>query len=126
MAANPGRDVVVAELHRAGVRDHMLVNGGKHQQVHWRVNGSEPRHITIPTSPSDRRWEQNLKHEVRKILREDGLLVGSVPAEKLHPKPPDRLSRLEQAVRSLEQRIANLEANGVQADSCTQGSACSV
>jgi hypothetical protein len=110
VSANPGRDVVVAELHRAGVSDHMLVNGGKHQQVHWRVNGSEPRHITIPTSPSDRRWEKNLKHEVRKILRGDGLLVDQVPTEKPKPKPPDRLTQLEQTVRSLDQRIAKLES----------------
>jgi hypothetical protein len=88
----------------------MLVNGGKHQQVHWRVNGSEPRHITIPTSPSDRRWEKNLKHEVRKILRGDGLLVDQVPTEKPKPKPPDRLTQLEQTVRSLDQRIAKLES----------------
>ena len=107
MTANP-REIVIAELKQAAVREIEVVQGGKHDQVRWKVNGSEPRFITIPGSPSDWRSEANLKADVRRMLRADGLLVDPTPA-KPRPKPPDRLSRLEQTVRSLEQRLAKLE-----------------
>lgn len=108
MTANACK-VVVAELRRAAVYDFEFVRGAKHEQVRWRVNGHEPRFITIPGSPSDWRWEQNLRSDIRRLLRADGLLVDPEPAEKPRPKPKDRLSRLEQTVRALEERLTRME-----------------
>lgn len=114
MPAN-AHEIVINELKQAAIREIEVVRGSKHHQVRWKVNGNAPRFITIPGSPSDWRWEQNLRADVRRMLRADGLLVD--PEAKSRPKPPDRLTRLEQSMRSLEQRLARLEVNGAQADS---------
>jgi hypothetical protein len=98
--------VALRELDAAGVRNVMRVNGGKHLQLRWQVNGHGLRIYTVPVSPSDWRSPHNTRAEIRRLLREDGVLV--VP-EKVAPAParkPDTVARMD----GLERRLSELEA----------------
>jgi hypothetical protein len=94
------------ELDAAGVRDIEQVNGGKHLQLRWRVNGHAAlRMYSLPVTPSDWRAPRNTRAEIRRILRADGVLV--VP-EKVAPAParkPDTVTRMD----GLERRLGELE-----------------
>jgi hypothetical protein len=96
--SNPCLDAVIAALKEAGVYDYRLSQGGKHLQVHWEVNGA-PKFIVVPGTPGDWRSPHNVRAEVRRMLRADGLLVDT-PAT---PKP--RRLTLEQRVARLEQLL---------------------
>lgn len=94
----------LAELEAHGIRDVAVVNGSKHPQLRFRVNGGPMRMLTVAATPSDWRAPANTRRDVRKILREAGLIVAS---EKPAPQPPppaklDRVSLLEQRVAALE------------------------
>src|SRR5215471_16551833 len=77
-------DVALAELDAVGIRDYQLVRGGKHLQLRWTGAGHVLRVLTIPLTPSDWRSPQNTRSDLRKLLRQDGLLEanGSHPLMK--------------------------------------------
>ena len=60
------------ELAAVGITPRQ-VNGGKHKRLFWEHNG-EPRTATIPITPSDYRSLKNNRAQIRRLLREDGLL----------------------------------------------------
>jgi hypothetical protein len=97
------------ELDAAGVRDIARAYGGKHMQLRWQVNGTERMYV-LPMTPSDIRAAANTRADIRRILREDGLLITErrPPA----PKTPDRITLLERRIVALEQRLAVLEQQG--------------
>jgi hypothetical protein len=94
--SNPCLDAAIAALREAGVYDYRLAKGGKHLQIHWEANGAS-RFYVLPGTPGDWRSPHNVKAEMRRMLRQDGLLVDT-PSE---PKP--RRATLEQRVRRLEE-----------------------
>jgi hypothetical protein len=105
---NPCLVAALSELEAAGVRDIVRAPGGKHVQLRWRVNGGTPRLYSLPSTPSDWRSPRNVRADVRRILRTDGIL----PAPPPKPTPPqrklDRLAELEQRVGALEQELERL------------------
>ena len=90
------------ELSAAGVRDVDRAYGGKHLQLRWRVNGTE-RMYSLPITPSDFRSAANTRAQIRRILREDGMLL---MAERKPPeRMPSRIERLERRVGVLETEL---------------------
>jgi hypothetical protein len=104
---NPCLEAALGELAKAGIRDVVRSFGGKHQQIRFRTNGSE-RMYTLPTSPSDFRSKANVRADIRRILKADGMLT-PVERKPAAPKPVDRLTILEHRTVAQEQRIAALE-----------------
>ena len=105
-------DAALDELAKAGIRDVTRSYGGKHVQLHWRVNGHPSRFVTIPKTPSDFRSPENCRRDVRGLLREDGVIV--------HPKPsappaktPDRVTLLERRIQKLESEFEKLKSQVV-------------
>jgi len=98
-------DAALAALEEAGIRDVVVVPGGKHPQLQWRVNGRELRAYSLPGTSSDRRAPRNVRADVRRILRQDGLI--EVPSPKPTPssRKVDRVTALERRVSELERRI---------------------
>lgn len=102
-------EIALRELETAGVRGIEQARGAKHLQLRWRVNGCDMRMYTIPCTPSDVRAPNNVRADVRRLLRQDGVLTMSEP--KVPPsKPPNCITMLEQRCAALEQRCAALEA----------------
>jgi hypothetical protein len=101
-------EVALAELEAVGIRDVVVAHGSKHPQLRFKINGG-PLHIfTVPSTPSDRRSPANTRRDLRKLLREAGVLPP--PESKRSPpaKTPDRITLLEQRVTALEQTLAKL------------------
>ena len=98
--------VALDELHEAGIHDISHANGGKHYQIRWGANGAT-RAYTLPNTPSDHRSAANCRADIRRMLREDGMLIDRPPPP---PKPLDRVSRLEQRIAALELEVAALRA----------------
>jgi hypothetical protein len=105
-------EIALRELKAVGVRDIDQVRGGKHLQLRWRVNGHEARFYTLPCTPSDIRSSHNVRADIRRLLREDGVLMTT-------PKPPvpeklDRITILERRVAALEREVHRLITVGEQ------------
>jgi hypothetical protein len=96
------------ELSAAGVRDVDRAYGGKHLQLRWRVNGTE-RMYSLPITPSDFRSAANTRAQIRRILREDGMLMTRERRPPAAVKAPDRVTLLERRIVALEQHLAVLE-----------------
>jgi hypothetical protein len=83
MRRNDDLDAALGELDKVGIRDVVVVRGGKHLQLRWMVHGHQ-RMVTVPCTASDLRSTLNTRAEVRKLLRSDKLLPetngGSCPA----------------------------------------------
>ena len=81
---NPCLAVALRELEAAGVRGVEQAHGGKHLQLRWRVNGHDMRIYSMPCTPSDFRSPRNVRADIRRLLREDGVLcnagAGSITA----------------------------------------------
>ena len=96
------------ELSLAGVRDVERAYGGKHLQLRWRANGTD-RMYSLPITPSDVRSASNTRAAIRRMLREDGLLI---TAERKPPeRMPSRIERLERRVEALETELKLLRPN---------------
>ena len=95
-------EIALRELKAVGVRDIEQARGGKHLQLRWRVNGREIRFYTLPCTPSDIRSPQNVRADIRRLLREDGVLT---TPKLLVPKKPDRITILERRVAALERQV---------------------
>ena len=108
MKTNPCLQAALGELEAAGIRDIETVHGGKHPQIRWRMNGHGLRVFSVPGSPSDWRSPRNVRANVRRILRADGVLPPPPPKPPAPPKPPDRIAELERRVGALEQELERL------------------
>jgi hypothetical protein len=97
------------ELEAAGVRDIEQARGGKHPQLRWRVNGRPLRVYSVPGSSSDWRSAHNVRADVRRMLREDGVDTAAEPKPP-PPKSPDRITALTQRVAALEQTVMQLQS----------------
>ena len=94
------------ELSDAGIRDVSHANGAKHRQISWRSPNGATRFYTVSSgAPSDHRAVANTRSDIRKLLREDGMLVDREPAK---PRPLDRVGRLEQRLAALEPEVMAL------------------
>ena len=96
---NPCLDAALAKLDAVGIRNYQLARGSKHLQVRWTVAGVL-RMMTIPGSPSDWRSPANTRRDMRRLLREDGLIEpnGQHAAE---PDPDLWRRQLEDLIRQL-------------------------
>lgn len=104
-------DVALFELDQAGVRDVKRVRGSKHLQLRWQINSHGLRVYTIPGSPSDWRAPKNVRSDIRRMLREDGIAVASKleASPSPSPPPPPPTAPLSDRVAELERRVARLE-----------------
>ena len=96
-------DAALAELDAVGIRNYQLARGSKHLQVRWTVAGVL-RMMTIPGSPSDWRSPQNTRRDMRRLLREDGLI--EIRPNGQHAAVPDPnlwQRQLEELIRRLNQ-----------------------
>ena len=100
---NPCLDAALAELDAVGIRNYQLARGSKHLQVRWTVAGVL-RMMTITGSPSDWRSPQNTRRDMRRLLREDGLI--EIRPNGQHAAVPDPnlwQRQLEELIRRLNQ-----------------------
>lgn len=114
---NPCLEIALRELEAVGIRDVEQVRGGKHWQLRWQVNEHGLRVYTIPGTPGDWRSPHNVRAEIRRMLREDGLL--GVPGRPEDPPPasPPNLDRLAARERRLTMRVdlvATIQPGGGQ------------
>ncbi len=114
---NPCLEIALRELEAVGIRDVERVRGGKHWQLRWQVNEHGLRIYTLSGTPSDWRSSHNVRAEIRRMLREDGLLAAperpegptSAPTPKL-----DRLAELERRMTMLEDLVRTIQTGGRQ------------
>src|ERR1700731_4484461 len=98
-------DAALSELNDAGIRDVVHARGGKHWQIRYAGPNGVARVYSLPGTPSDYRSVANVRADVRRMLREDGMLVDREPAK---PRPLDRVGRLEQRLAALELEVMTL------------------
>ena len=102
-------------------KQRVVWHGTKHDRISWYYNGQK-RSFTVPISPSDHRSSLNNKAQLRRLLRQDGLLVRKKSvAEKPHPiqekgrgvsKDIDRrLKAIEDGLVELNKRIKAAEGD---------------
>jgi hypothetical protein len=124
---NPCLEIALRELEAVGIRDVERVRGGKHWQLRWQVNEHGLRIYTLPGTPSDWRSSHNVRAEIRRMLREDGLLAAPERPEEptLAPTPKlDRLAQLERRMTMLEDLVRTIQTGGRQGyDGQPQGEA---
>jgi hypothetical protein len=92
-------DAALDALKEAAISDYKITRGGKHLQIRWPANGGD-RFYSVPCTPSDWRSPHNVRSDIRKMLRSDGL-ISAAAAEPEEPAPRPRTT---------EQRLARLEA----------------
>jgi hypothetical protein len=96
--------VALEELAKAGVREPVIARGAKHPQVRWTTPQGQLRVFAVPGTPSDWRSAENTRHDLRRILREDGMLA--VPEPRPVPtKQPSRIELLERRLAEVERRL---------------------
>jgi hypothetical protein len=98
-------DTAIATLREAGVFDYQIVPGSKHPQLRWQIRG-QPRFYALPSSPLDWRSSANVRSDMRRLLRDDGLLQSIVEPAKPPPRAPslaERVAKLEALVQQLQQ-----------------------
>jgi hypothetical protein len=103
-------EVALRELEAAGVRGVEQAHGGKHLQLRWRVNGHDMRIYSVPGTPSDVRSPRNVRADIRRLLREDGVLVTQERPASPPARKPDRVTVLEQRIAALEREMAELRS----------------
>ena len=94
---NPCLEAALSELAKVGIRDVERSYGSKHLQIRFRANGTE-RMYSMPATPSDVRSASNTRAGIRRMLREDGLLITAERKPPAANKPPDRFALLAQRV----------------------------
>ena len=101
------------ELEAAGIRAVERANGGKHLQLRWRVNGGPQRLYVMPLTPGDHRAAANARAGIRRLLREDGVLVDPAKRDAAPaPRVPNQIELIELQARrisALERRLADIE-----------------
>ena len=88
---NPCLAAALQELHAAGINRITQANGGEHLQLRWpsNVTGTGEQKYTLPGTPSDWRSTANVRADIRRILRADGVL----PLTERKPPAPKPASR---------------------------------
>ena len=101
-------DAALDELARAGIHDPVIARGAKHPQLRWTTTRGQLRVFAVPGTPSDWRSAENVRHDLRRILRDDGMLA--VPEPRAAPaKQPSRIELLERRLTEAERRVRELE-----------------
>jgi hypothetical protein len=92
----------LAVLDEAGIRDREIAAGSKHPQIRFRINGAAALYVfSVPGTPGDHRSPANTRRDLKKMLRELGVIV--VPERPEPPPQPVRQpSQLEIALREIE------------------------
>jgi hypothetical protein len=104
MRDNTCLSAALDELGAAGIRDVRHAPGGKHRQIQWGgPNGSTRFYNVSVGASSDYRAITNTRADIRRMLKADGMLIDRAPPA---PRPPDRLTRLEQRVAAVELELA--------------------
>jgi hypothetical protein len=113
----PCLEAALRELDAAGIRDVEQVRGGKHMQIRWQVNGHRLRVYTLPLTPSDWRSPHNTRADIRRLLREDGVLAAPERAEPAPPPAPkpDRFTEIERRLQALEDFVRTIKPGGKHA-----------
>jgi hypothetical protein len=78
------------------------MHGSKHLQIRWTAASGALRILTIPGTPSDWRSPQNTRSDMRRLLREDGLI--EIKPNGQHAAEPDPdlwRQQLEDLIRQL-------------------------
>jgi hypothetical protein len=98
-------DAAVDELAKAGIHHPQVARGSKHLQVRWTNPNGQTRMLPIPGTPSDWRSPENVRRDVRQILRADGMLETPAPRAAAPPRQPSRLELIERRLAALERRL---------------------
>jgi hypothetical protein len=102
----------LAVLDEAGIRDPVVANGGKHLQLRWATPRGERRCFAVSGTPSDWRTPQNTVRDLRRILREDGMIETGTPKTP-PPRQPSRIELLERRLAEIERRLGIGASAGV-------------
>jgi hypothetical protein len=101
---NPCLCAAIDELAKAGIRDPVIARGSKHPQVRWTTPRGEMRMFAVPGSSSDWRAAENVRRDIRRTLRADGML-GALESRPVPTRQPSRLDLLERRLAELERRL---------------------
>lgn len=71
-------DAAMAELEAVGITPR-VEHGGKHLHLVWDTDTGQRKYVTA-VSPSDRRAPLNVRSDIRRMLREDGVIGSDAPA----------------------------------------------
>ena len=97
-------DAALDELASAGIHDPVIARGAKHSQLRWTTTRGQLRVFAVPGTPSDWRSAENVRHDLRKILRSDGMLA--TPQPRSAPvKQPSRIELIERRLAEVERRL---------------------
>jgi hypothetical protein len=105
MNRNPCLAIALEELAKAGIHHPIIANGGKHMQLRWAAAGGQPRMMPIPGTPSDWRTPENVRRDIRHILRADNMLAAPEPKAPPPPRQPSRIELLERRLAEVERRL---------------------
>lgn len=111
-------EIALRELKAAGIHYIEKVQGGKHLQLRWQVNGHAKRAYTLPCTPSDIRSPRNVRSEIRGFLREDGALV-TAPKPSM-PKQVDRYTLVERRLAALEREFHQFITSANMVGNCDE------
>jgi hypothetical protein len=101
---NPCLAVALEELAKAGIHHPEIARGSKHLQLRWVTASGQPRMFAVPGTPSDWRTPENVRRDIRRVLRADGML--EVPQPRTPPpQQPSRIELLEQRLAAIERRL---------------------
>jgi hypothetical protein len=100
---NPCLQAALDGLARVGIHHPAIARGGKHVQVRWTSRSGSLRVFHVALTPSDWRAPENVKHDIRRILREDAMLIEPEPRAPV--RELSRLEKIEQRLRAIEQRL---------------------
>lgn len=102
---NPCIEAAKTELARVGIRDVMIAHGGKHPQLHFKINGGPVHVFSVPGTPSDHRAPANVRTSLRRYLAEAGVDLNLASEPKSAERAPSRIELLERRVAALERRL---------------------
>jgi hypothetical protein len=92
------------ELAKAGVREPVIAYGAKHPQIRWTTPRGEMRVFAVPGTAGDWRSAENVRHDLRRILRDDGMLTAPEP-RPAPVKQPSRIELVERRLAEVERRL---------------------
>ena len=106
---SPCTDAAIAELRAAGVYDYELVRGGKHWQAQWARKDGARRFYVLPGTPSDWRSARNVRADIRRLLKADGLISRRIRGRNNHRPVADLAQQLEELERTVAALVAKVD-----------------